>query len=315
MFTVKHAAELAGISTDTLRAWERRYAVVAPSRTAAGYRLYDAEQVQMLTDMRELVEAGWSARQAAAEVSSRRPEPASPPGSGLTSPAEEAPSLAVRGSDRTGLGDALVEAASRMDAERLAEVLDEGFGRNSFEVVVDSWLMPAVVQLGDAWERGQISEASEHLASHAILRRIAAVFEASARTAEGPRVVIGLPAGCHHELGVFAFACAARRVGLNVLYVGTNLPIPSWVAAVRGHEADAAVLAVPDVDSAGSAAQSIASLHAELPDLVALVGGSEQARVPAARPLGHVIGPAARNLAELLRAAGTTRKEHPDAHS
>ena len=39
MYTVRHAARLTGIAPDTLRMWGRRYAVVTPARSEAGYRL------------------------------------------------------------------------------------------------------------------------------------------------------------------------------------------------------------------------------------------------------------------------------------
>ena len=39
-YTVKQVSQLTGISTDLLRAWERRYGVVSPRRTASRYRLY-----------------------------------------------------------------------------------------------------------------------------------------------------------------------------------------------------------------------------------------------------------------------------------
>lgn len=310
MFTVKRAADLAGITADTLRAWERRYAVVTPRRTAAGYRLYDAQQVATLTSMHGLVEAGWSARQAADEVT-RRSVPdrhLAPVVDPTGSPPDD-----LQAAGWPELTRAFVDAAALMDAERLAEILDEGFGRNSFEIVIDAWLMPAVVALGDAWSRGEIGEAAEHLASHAVLRRLAAIYEASARTATGPRVVVGLPAGCHHELGVFAFGCAARRRGLNVLYLGVNLPVQSWFDAVRRHEADAVVLAAPDVTSAEVADQTTQALMRVRPALRVLVGGREQARVTTAEPLGHQIGPAAADLARILSEPPTTHSEVADA--
>ena len=60
MYTIKEAALRTGISVPALRAWERRYGVVAPTRTAAGYRLYDDRALERLRTMRALVDAGWT---------------------------------------------------------------------------------------------------------------------------------------------------------------------------------------------------------------------------------------------------------------
>ena len=68
VYTIRHASVLTGVPVATLRAWERRYGVVHPARTDAGYRLYDERALQVLSAMAELVSAGWSPRQAAEQV-------------------------------------------------------------------------------------------------------------------------------------------------------------------------------------------------------------------------------------------------------
>src|SRR5207342_3679553 len=69
MYTIKQAAARTGLSIPTIRAWERRYGVVSPTRTAAGYRLYDDAAIARLNAMRSLVETdGWRPSQAAERV-------------------------------------------------------------------------------------------------------------------------------------------------------------------------------------------------------------------------------------------------------
>ncbi len=57
-YRIGAVARLTGIPPDTLRVWERRYAVVEPIRSAAGTRLYSAEDVGRLTLIKRLVENG-----------------------------------------------------------------------------------------------------------------------------------------------------------------------------------------------------------------------------------------------------------------
>jgi len=86
MYTVGRAAELTGIPRDTLRKWESRYGVVRPARSDGGYRLYDDAALRRLVAMRDLVDAGWAPRAAAAQVVAHPgaggSEPATPPGRG-----------------------------------------------------------------------------------------------------------------------------------------------------------------------------------------------------------------------------------------
>lgn len=68
MYTIKEASARSGVGIPLLRAWERRYGVVVPTRTSSGYRLYDDAAIGRLQAMRQLIGAGWSAKQAAERV-------------------------------------------------------------------------------------------------------------------------------------------------------------------------------------------------------------------------------------------------------
>ena len=52
------AARLAGLSAETLRVWERRYALSDTERSTSGQRLYSAEQVRRLGLLKQLVDQG-----------------------------------------------------------------------------------------------------------------------------------------------------------------------------------------------------------------------------------------------------------------
>ncbi|HXI45769.1 MAG TPA: MerR family transcriptional regulator, partial [Candidatus Acidoferrales bacterium] len=66
MYTIREAASRAGVSVSTIRAWERRYGIVSPARSAAAYRLYASEEIETLRRMRRLVATGWAPSVAAA---------------------------------------------------------------------------------------------------------------------------------------------------------------------------------------------------------------------------------------------------------
>lgn len=311
MYTIKRAAELTGVPAATLRAWERRYDVVEPQRTEAGYRLYDDETLARLRTMAELVADGWTASNAAAEAGRRHsgtgsPSPAPSPTPGPPAPSRadgphvEAPPshLSTPPSSGDEATRRLLDAAAAMDPAGVAAVLDERFATGSFEAVVDDWLMPALVELGEAWADGRVTVAGEHLVAHTVLRRLAAAYDAAASRTGGPRVIVGLPAGAHHELGVFAFAVALRRLGVDVVYLGADLPTDAWTAALTAHTARCVVIGVPrrpDARTASTLATTLADHHG----VTVCVGGSHQDDVEATR-LGHAVGPAAARVAGLL---------------
>lgn len=264
MYTIRQAAIRSGVSVPLLRAWERRYGIVVPARTASGYRLYDDAALTRLRTMRRLVDEGWTPSSAAAAVLEDR-VPTGPSSMTVDGAPLEGPTDLVAG---------FIEAAARLDATELERVLDAMLADGTFETVADRHLLPALVALGEAWAAGRIDVAAEHAASHAVLRRLSAAFQAAggAGPSEGS-VVIGLPPGARHELGALAFAVGARRAGLPVLYVGPDLPVADWVAMVRRTRARAAVIGAISIDDARAAAGVARALRAVAPELVIALGG------------------------------------------
>jgi MerR family transcriptional regulator, light-induced transcriptional regulator len=57
-YRIGAVARLTGVPADTLRVWERRYAVAAPVRAASGSRVYAGEDVARLTLIKRLVDRG-----------------------------------------------------------------------------------------------------------------------------------------------------------------------------------------------------------------------------------------------------------------
>jgi methanogenic corrinoid protein MtbC1 len=272
MYTIKQAAARSGVNVALLRAWERRYHVVEPTRTDAGYRLYDDDAIARLRAMRSLVEAGWSPRQAAARLEEASADE-------LRALSTVDTTTANRASPEN-LVDAFVEAAAKLDAVAVERSLDEMFASGTFERVAEDHLFPALRALGNAWGAGEVDVAGEHAASAAVLRRLSMAFEAAGtgRSDEAP-VVVGLPPGARHEIGALAFATAARRAGVSVIYLGADVPVPSWVAAVSTAGARAVAFGTLLETDVPAANQVVTALRAAMPDVVVAVGGRRSAEV------------------------------------
>ena len=298
MYTIKRAAELTNIGVATLRAWERRYGVVAPSRSEGRYRLYSDDDVRALSIMATLVGDGWTASEAAAEtlrrVNGGRPAGAASSGAGAAPVFASLDEL-----------DALLAAAANLDAEGISAILDRALARDEFAVVAGQWLMPILTAVGGAWADGRVTAAGEHLISYAVQRRLAALYDAAARETTGPLVVLGLPPGSRHELGLLAFAVAARQGGLNTSYLGADLPLEDWVVAASRSGARAAVLSVPRLADVVPAQSVVDRLALTAPGVVVAVGGGYQDDVTSAPRLGHDLADGIALLRDQLAPAAT----------
>ncbi len=270
MYTIKWVADQLGVAPGTLRAWEHRYAVVAPARTEAGHRIYSEHDLAVLRAMARLVGAGIQPAQAAEQL--RNGGRVRPSGNQVAdgSPGLPAPSD-------------LVAAAAGYDLPALEATLDAAFSAATFEHVAGSWLMTALDEVGDAWHRGELDVAQEHFVSASIMRRLSAAFDAAGQARFGKRILIGLAPGATHEIATLAFATMLRRAGLQVTYLGPDLPVPSWVEAVRATRPDAVVVTAPRPADGTAAAEVMAALREQWPGIrshVAGPGAPEQDAMP-----------------------------------
>jgi DNA-binding transcriptional MerR regulator len=266
VYTIKQASLRSGVPVQLLRAWERRYGVVQPDRSVSGYRLYDDAAIARLRAMRALIADGWSAAQAARAVVEAPARPTA---------FRDDPTTAT-----SSTGSQLVDAAARYDHAGVERALDEMFGRGSFEAVIDDLVLPGAAALGQAWAEGRIDVAAEHLASGAVGRRLSALFDGGGLPGSGPQVLVGLPPESRHELGALAFAVALRRLGVDVLFLGSDVPIDSWVAAAETSTARAAVIGVVTDRDVPAATEVATALRAARPNLVLATGGASALGVP-----------------------------------
>jgi len=252
-----------------IRAWERRYGVISPTRTPGGYRLYDDDAIKTLLAMRGLLDRGWTASEAAraigaGEVAVDDVAIDPPPGPG--------PTVSAATAHRGRVIERFVAAAESTSSTETEAAIDEILASGSFEAVVDDLLLPAAAAIGESWAAGRMSVAAEHAASAAISRRLAAAFQAAA-AANRTSVLVGLPPGSRHELGALAFAVALRRRGIGVMYLGSDVPVDAWVDIAHRTKARAAVIGVVTAADQAPAAAVVDALRAGSVGIVA-VGGA-----------------------------------------
>ena len=156
-YRIRNVSQLSGVSTATLRAWERRYGVPSPARTASAYRLYSDADVALIKRMRDLVSSGVAAAEAARAVVLQGGAAASAPITG-----EEV--------DPFGLAcERIVEATSRFDPEALELAVSRTLTLGPAVTIFDRAIGPALRRIGDLWHEGTVTIAQEHLASQVLI--------------------------------------------------------------------------------------------------------------------------------------------------
>ena len=278
---IRVVAQRTGLTTATIRAWERRYDAVAPGRSEGGQRLYSDYDVARLKTLRALTEAGRSISSVAAL----------PPQDASALLAEDAASAAAT-SHRLTTEDAPDSWTDQAYARLLAlddHGLDRTLRRALATLGARRFLQGVAADLlgrvGAGWEASEVTVAQEHLGSAVLERILAEVADRSGAGDDEDRLVVATLPGERHALGARLVAAAAALEGWRVSYLGTDLPPAEIAHAAATLGARAVAISVVADDNLEEASVELATLRAALRSEMDLLVGGRAARALDARRL------------------------------
>ena len=273
-YPIRAVTKLTGISADTLRAWERRYQAVVPERSGRG-RQYNPTHIARLRRLGQLVARG----HAIGSIASRSDEeldallaPPLPPEPSAPAPALLAPVLsAIESFDAARVSDELSRLAAVLAPRDLL-----------YQAVV-----PLMQEVGSRWHEGRFAIAQERLVSQALRNLLGSMLRMFRQSTPQRRIVAATPVGESHEFGLLAASMLAALSGIEVVYLGTDLPADQTARAARSVSAQMALLGITIVTDRTQT--EVAALAAALPASTTLcLGGagvgdldfSQMARAP-----------------------------------
>ncbi len=235
LFRIGELSRRTGVSVDVIRAWERRYGLLAPARSEANFRLYSAEDVARLRLMSHYVSQR-IAPSRAAELVRRSKRDALDVNPGIPRADVRSALRALRNSL-----ECYDDAPAGRLLQRLVSVFTPG-------VVLRDVVLPYLSELGDRWQNDEVSVAQEHFASCFLESWILTVSRGYGRS-DGRHAVLACVPGERHCLGLAAFGLALRDLGWRVTYLGGDTPLQSAADAADAVRADIIVLAavLPEV--------------------------------------------------------------------
>ena len=261
-----------GVPVESLRAWERRYGLLAPSRTPGGFRLYGEDDVARVLAMRAHLGGGLSAAEAA-----------------RLALAEEVAETAAAPIPITDAKE-LEAALDRFDETAAQRAVDRLLATLTLDVVLRDVLMPYLRELGERWEQGEASVAQEHFASNLVRGRLTALARSWDR-GTGPRALLACAEGELHDLPLLAFGLSLREQGWRINYLGADTPVASVVEAAQALAPAAVVISGTTSGAFDESATRLreVTLHAPLWIAGAAASGRVARRAHAAHLAGDVV--------------------------
>lgn len=210
LFPIREVARLTGVNPVTLRAWERRYGLVQPTRTDSGHRLYSQADIDNIRNILGWLERGVAVSKVGSILARDQALAQDAQGSS-------------RENERARWRTQVQEAAQRFDGAALERLFDQVFANYAQDQVFGEVFMPA----WQALRAGQtgFGRASEWLFLDQFLRGRVLLRLQLARAPWSRRVVLAPLSGqCQElELLVAGLLLGSEEVGVTVLPAGQPL--------------------------------------------------------------------------------------------
>lgn len=247
LYPISTVSTLTGVNAVTLRAWERRYGLITPKRTAKGHRLYSPEDIERIKIILNLMDDGIAIsripqliNQHVASLEEGRPQD----------------------EPWRGYQLAMLHALSRFDEAVLEDTYNEAMGLYPIDVVTRQLLLPLLRTLGERWQDATGNVAEEHFFSVFMRNKLGARFHHRNRQNTGPRLVAACLPFEQHEFGLLLLSLALHERGYRVILLGADMPIDELDYVVKRTRSDGVILS-------GSVDFGTTSLHNKIVKLVA----------------------------------------------
>lgn len=231
-YPIKVVSQITGLSIFVIRAWEKRYDVVTPSRTGTNRRLYSEEDIEKLKLLNEAVHNGHNIGGIASLSVNELKTIQGNKNPLNTTNRVEAKEYILE--DSRSFIDDCIAAVKVYDAKKLETILLKASAKLSQPQLIEDLIIPLVYKIGDLWHDGDIRIANEHLASSVIRSFLSNLLEQNIPSDNAPVMISATPRGQDHELGALIVGVTAASVGWKVIYLGPNLP-EEEIAAVSSN--------------------------------------------------------------------------------
>ena len=263
-YPIRVVAQRTGLTTPVIRAWERRYDAVSPSRSSAGQRVYSEADIRHLQLLAGLVKVGHGIGSIARLSTDRLAELADQE---VAKPGEAAqPTLQAEVDEAM----AFVEA---LQADELERLLMRAAVTFRTEELIHGILVPLLREIGSGWQSGRFGPGSEHVASVAMRRFLEWLSTTVQVDTSSPVVVTGTPAGQRHEFGALLAGLVAADEGWQVRFLGPDLPGGEIARSAEVYGAEVVALSALHPVMSNGQVEEVAVLRNLLPPSTNLIIG------------------------------------------
>lgn len=219
-FTIKDLENLSGIKAHTIRIWEQRYSFLKPERTGTNIRYYSNTELKTVLNIALLNKYGYKIshidKMTEAEIK------------------EKLLSLNQMQAQQERIVNDLIQHMVDMDIDKFEAVLDNYIMARGIERSITQIIFPFLEKIGILWLTSHINPAQEHLVSNLIRQKLIVGIEGVSTSLKVDKtVLLFLPEGEYHEMGLLYMNYILKSRGISTVYLGANIPLDDVEYVVR----------------------------------------------------------------------------------
>ena len=224
-YSIKELEQLSGIKAHTIRIWEKRHKIIEPSRTATNIRYYSDLDLKKLINVSLLNTYGIKISKIA-DMS-------------LDDVNKKVLEISELQNDKGVHIDQMVIAMIDMEEELFEKILSNLILRFGFEKTITEIIYPFLEKIGILWQTQNITPAHEHFISNLIRQKIIVSIDGlPIPPKNSKKILLFLPEGEMHELGLLFYHFLIRKSGYRTYYLGQNVPHEDLISVYKVHQPD-----------------------------------------------------------------------------
>ncbi|MBN2804763.1 MAG: MerR family transcriptional regulator [Deltaproteobacteria bacterium] len=230
-------AAACGIPVETLRNWEIRYGFPEPRRLDSGHRRYSLDLIPKLREIKTLVEMGYKPSFAVKASSEELCQLMAASHNNEESPIAIPSSLIFR----------WMGLVRNMDVHELNREFAQHWNINGARNFIFKMAIPFLREVGNLWEKGEISVAHEHFSSEVLQTFLSGQWRPLLTENSSKHVVLANQEGELHSLGLHMAAILTTLNNVEPIFLGPNTPLNDIISAATQRKANAVVIGLSSV--------------------------------------------------------------------
>lgn len=210
-FTIRDLENLTGIKAHTIRIWEQRYSFLRPKRTETNIRYYSNEELKVILNVALLNKYGYKISQI----------------DKMNGPELKQKVLSLNTAEalQDRVVHELIQAMIDLNMEQFETSLDNFIFARTIDRAITQVIFPFLERVGILWMTGHINPAQEHLVSNIIRQKVIVGIDGMVPHLQvNKTILLFLPEGEHHELGLLYAWYLLKARGVRTLYLGADVP-------------------------------------------------------------------------------------------